>query len=114
MEISHGMLPLSIRYSEEILNVGPSLDGVDASTYFVDTCCKELVHPSSSYAFEGEHRVKGFFLLVPKEEQEAPRFVLVDLIAPFHSQQQLRNPIPILNASMYSGALDFHLTSLSG
>ena len=85
-ELSHVMIPPSIEESEEILSVGPSLDGVDASTSLVDTYCRELVHPSSSSPFEGEHCVKGFFLWVPEKEQEAPTFIPVDLIAPFPSQ----------------------------
>ena len=72
----------------------------------MNNCCKELVHPSSSYTFKGEHWVKGFFLLAPEEDQEAPTFALVDLIAPFPYQQHLMHPIPIFDASMYNGALD--------
>ena len=89
-DLSHEVSPLSIEYFKELLSVGPYLDGVEASTYLVDTCCRELVHPSSSYTFKGEHWVKCFFLLVPKEEQEAPTLAPVDLNALFPSQQQLR------------------------
>ena len=84
-ELSHGVNPLSIEELEELLSVGPFLDGVDASTSLVDTYCRGLVHPSSSSTFEGEHCVKGFFLWVPEKEQEAPTFIPVDLIAPFPS-----------------------------
>ena len=40
-ELPHGVSPLSIEESEEILSVGPSLDGVDASTCLVDNCFKD-------------------------------------------------------------------------
>ena len=46
IKLSHGVSPLSIEESKKILIIGPSLDGVDASTYLVDTCCRGLVHGS--------------------------------------------------------------------
>ena len=37
LELSHGVGPLSIEESKELLSVGISLDRVDASIYLVDT-----------------------------------------------------------------------------
>ena len=73
IELSHGVGPLSIEESEEILSVGPSLYGFDASISLVDESFIILVHIYSphnfisSTSFGNEYWVKGFFLLVPHE-----------------------------------------------
>ena len=85
-EFYHGRSPIFSEESEDIPCVGPSHDGFDASTPLVGTFCRGLfyyksVHTSSSV---GTHRddnwVKGFFLLMPHEEQEAPTYSIDELM----------------------------------
>ena len=85
-EFSHGRSHVFSEESEEIPSVGPGHDGFDASTHLVGTFCRGLfyyksVHTSSS---TGTHRdenwVKGFFLLMPHKEHEAPTYSINDLM----------------------------------
>ena len=85
-EFSHARSHVFSEELEEIPFVGPAHDGFDASTLLVGTFCRGLFYYNSVHtsSLAGTHRdenwVKGFFLLMPHEEQEAPTYSIDDLM----------------------------------
>ena len=80
-DFSHGRSSLFSEELEEIPCVGPSHGGIDVSTPLVDTFFIELFHhnlfhtPMATNTHEDDNWVKGFFLLMPSKEHEAPTLI---------------------------------------
>ena len=85
-DFSPGRSPLFSEESEELPYFGLAHDGFDAPTPLVDTFCREFFYYKlfhtlmESNTYRDENWVRGIFLLVPHEEQEAPTYSIDGLM----------------------------------